>query len=130
MKGVQISMNYAVGPSLGFVKPVYLEIAYPFVSQDARKLIEAYDETKHSQSQIYGRAPFMYGIEKTKLYPALNAKISSNFEYNNNDALIRAVEVGLRADAFLQKVPMMAYAKNYALYFNLFVNWQFGKKIE
>ncbi len=129
-KGVQISVNYSAGPSIGFVKPVYLVIAYPNVGQNALKLIEAYDETKQTQAQIYGKAPFIYGIEKTKLYPALNAKISFNFEYNNDDAFIRSLEIGGRLDAFLKEVPMMAYANNYQFLFNLFIHWQFGKKIE
>lgn len=128
-KGVQIGVNFAGGFTMGLAKPVYLEIQYPYVSgANTLSVFEAYDETKHSQIQIRGRAPFVYGINEIKIYPGLHARAAINIEYSSVDNIIRAIETGIQVDAFYKKVPIMAFADNKQFFINLFISWQFGKK--
>ena len=55
--GLQISMNYTVGPSVGLVKPVFLEVfKYDFSGRIAGIATERYDPELHNFYNIYGRA--------------------------------------------------------------------------
>ncbi len=130
LNGVQISLNYSIGPSIAILKPVYLEIAYPYLITGARKVIEQYDETKHSQSQIFGKANVFYGLDKLRFLPGLNVKAAVQFEYSKSDEYVRAIEIGLRSDIFLKDIPIMAIIDNNFAFLNIFACWQFGKKIK
>ncbi len=128
-KGVEVGFNLSGGFSLGLVKPVYLELQEPFVNGSSQGIsIQAYDENKHSQIQIRGRAPFVYGINQIEFYPGLHLKAAVNIQYSAVDKSIRAVETGIVLDGFYKKVPIMAFSNNQQLFLNLFVSWQFGKK--
>lgn len=127
-KNVQISYVYFFGASLAMVKPVYLKIAYPNALQKESTTIEKYNESKHQQDQIFGRAPYARGIDEISLIPGLHLKLALNFEHALEDELLRAVEVGVTGDAFLKKIPIMAFVDNQQFYFTGYVSIQFGKK--
>ena len=61
--GLQITMNYTVGPSLGLVKPVFLEVfKYDFSGRIAGIATERYDPELHNFYNIYGRASWAAGL--------------------------------------------------------------------
>lgn len=129
-KGVQISYIVFGGPSLAFQKPVYLEVAdLSASSRFGISKTEKFDPERHTQDNIYGKAPLLKGIEETTVLPGLFAKFSLNFDYGQDDLIYRAVETGLSIDAYHKKVPIMAFDTNRQVYFTLFINFHFGKKI-
>ncbi len=127
-RGVQISYLIMGGPTLGFVKPVYLEIASS--GQIGRVVVstERYDPEEHSLDEIFGRAPMLTGINELSVIPGGQAKFAFQFEYAPEDDLIRAVETGFVVDFFAKEVPIMAFADNRQLFYSFYINWQFGKK--
>jgi len=127
-RGVQISYLYFAGASIGLVKPVYLEIAYPTVPTYKTLSTEKYDSEEHTIDQIFGRAPATKGIEETKIYPGFHGKVALNFEYAPADDMLRAIETGVSLDAFHKKVPIMAFSRNSQFFLTLYINVQFGKK--
>jgi len=127
-RGVQIGYIWTVGPSIGFVKPIYLEIAEPSVVATSRLETEKYDPVEHTQDVIYGRAPVLNGIDELRIFPGGQAKFGLNFEYAPGDDQIRAVETGVILDVFYKEVPIMAFTENNQLFFSFYLNWQFGKK--
>ncbi|MCI5058552.1 MAG: hypothetical protein MRY83_20745 [Flavobacteriales bacterium] len=128
-KGVQISNIYSFGGVLGILKPVYLEIAYPNTPGNEDIRFEKYNEEIHTQGQINGRGPILKGIEELALIPGGSAKWALNFEYANDDNIIRAIEAGAMLDVFYKKVPIMAFTDNHQFFLNLYVSFQFGKKM-
>ncbi|MFQ5334578.1 MAG: hypothetical protein ACE5DN_00740 [Flavobacteriales bacterium] len=136
-RGVEIGYLLTAGPELGFVKPVFLEIAYPNVASYIYLSTERYDPERHNQNNIYGRASALKGIEDLSLYPGLQLKFGWNFEYGAMDESIRALETGLTLDAFYKEVPIMAgfpvgdpdaKPKNHQFFISLYLAFQFGKK--
>ncbi len=124
-RGVQVSYVLLGGVSLGFVKPVYLEI------DQGRSLpprTEKHDPEKQSQADILGRSPILKGVDEGKIYPGLHSKIGFNFEYAPQENIIRAIETGIAVDAFYKPVPMMAYFENKQFFITYYVSWHFGKK--
>ena len=66
--GLQLSVNYSLGPSIGFLKPVYLEVfKYNNTGQVIGISLERYDPELHNFYNIYGRGPWSAGIMSTKL---------------------------------------------------------------
>lgn len=128
LRAVLVSFNYSAGISAAILKPVFLEIAYPYVVNGALIRNEQYDENKHFQAQIYGKSAFAYGLDKLKLIPGIHLKSSVQFEYSSADEYIRAFEVGGRLDVFPKPLPIMARTSNSFWFLNLFIHWQFGKK--
>jgi len=136
-RGVEIGYLITIGPEIGLVKPIYLEIAYPNVSSYIYKSTERYDPERHNLNNIYGRAPALKGIEEIKFYPGAQFKLGINFEYAAMDDMIKAIETGVTLDMFYKKVPIMAgfpigepnaEPKNHQFYITLYLALQFGKK--
>jgi len=89
---------------------------------------EKYDPEVHDQGQIYGRASFLNGFEEIKLYPGAFVKAGLQFDYGVAQEDLRALEVGLMADLYAKKVPIMACTSNRQFYLNLYVSYMFGSR--
>lgn len=127
-KGVQISANWSIGPSIGFIKPVYLEI----LKFDGIEVVgiaqEKYDPESHNLTNIYGRAPNSKGLAELKFAPGAFGKLGVNFEFSPMHEGIKAIEVGAKVNAYPQRVPIMAEISNKFLFTELYLSLLFGKK--
>lgn len=127
--GVSIGYNWRVGPSLGFTRPVYLEIGVPgtFSFQDV--VVEKYDPEIHKYDDILGRAGGLRGFNELKLKPGIYGAFALNFEYDANREGLKGIEVGATVDYYpIDEVEIMAFAENYQFFLNFYVCLQFGKK--
>ena len=64
--GVEVNYVWSIGPSIGLLKPVYLQIGkvLPNSSYYESITIERYDHEKHDVHNIYGRATWFRGINE------------------------------------------------------------------
>lgn len=125
-KSVEIRYAYFIGATINFAKPIYLEIRNS--QSDQSTSVERYDPEIHNQTNIYGKAPFLTGIEHTTIYPGGYAKFALSFEYSNKYNGVKAIETGVLADIYPQVIPMMAYNENQQVYVQLYIKFMFGKK--
>ncbi|HMR47548.1 MAG TPA: hypothetical protein PKC85_12210 [Bacteroidia bacterium] len=125
-KHFEIRWNSTGGPSLGLTKPVYLI----FATGNGQRVVEKYDPNNqnHDKQSIYGKAEFTKGLDEMKLYPGVFLKSGVMFEYNIMNDGITAVEVGVMLDAYAKKIPIMAFAKNKQVFFNLYGTFMLGRK--
>ncbi len=128
-KSVEIRFSYFVGGVLAFAKPVYLEIIRP-TSDPLLSTIstERYNPDEHFTDDIYGKAPFFHGIEKTKIHPGGYAKVALSFEYADRYNGVKAIETGAVLDAYPKALPMMAFNKKQQVFVSLYLKVLFGKK--
>jgi hypothetical protein len=129
-KSVEIRYSYFIGAALAFAKPVYLEIkeiGNPFDPQSPASP-QRYDPEKHSIDEIYGKAPFLKGIEKTTLYPGGYAKLALSFEYADRYNGLKAIETGAVVDIYPRVIPIMAYNKNQQVFVSIYLKIIWGKK--
>jgi hypothetical protein len=124
-KSVEIRYSYFLGAALAFAKPVYLEIKR---DPDGVPSTERYDPEVHSINDIYGKAPFFKGIEKTRIIPGGYAKLALSFEYADRYNSIKAIETGVIFDIYPKVLPMMAYNRNQQVFASLFLKIIWGKK--
>ncbi len=129
--GVEIRYFYYGGASICLTKPVYLfyKINYP-VSPDAQGSYspERYDPNK-DDNNIYGRAPFTYGLNKMNIHPGIYGKFGFNFEFGQEDTKIRCLEVGVTADAYPKPIPVMAFNPDKSIFLSAYLSYSFGRRL-
>jgi len=127
--GVMINYYYVGGVTLGLLKPYYLRVCAD--AQCSRLEVVTYDPDSDNNflnyDYIYGGAGFGKGWE-LKFRPGLHARTGLQFDWSSQDNVIKAVEVGISADGYFGRVPMMVIEKNKFLFFNAFVGISMGKK--
>lgn len=127
--GVEVRYHYYGGASLGFTKPVYLEILVPTnVPFEFTLSTEKYDPNQHYIDNIYGKAPFAKGLGEIKVYPGLYLKSGFSFDYASRQDNVRSIEAGVVVDGYYKKIPIMALTENKQIYLSFYVNVQFGSK--
>ena len=123
--GLQIT----VGPSLGLVKPVFLEVfKYDFSGRIAGIATERYDPELHNFYNIYGRASWAAGLMETKINPGMFFKLGLDFDYSSNREIINSLEVGVCLDVFSKPIILMVENNNYRFYPSVYINCSIGNK--
>jgi hypothetical protein len=124
--GVELRAVYYGGLSIGIAKPIHLYI----INQSNFNTIESekYDPDNHFIEDIYGRAPFLDGIQNTRFYPGLYAKAGLIFEFGEYKTSIKALEAGVMIDGYAIPIPIMAFRDKHYYFFNFYVNFTFGKR--
>lgn len=130
--GVEINWVWGIGPSIGLLKPVYLEIGKPDAIPYDTYVIERYDPNVHNVQNIYGRASWLNGIGEIKPYFGGFGRMALNFEYSGRTTGIKAIETGVALDAYPVDVPIMAELEgvnNKQFFFQFYIAVQFGKRL-
>ncbi len=129
--GVEVNFIWGVGPSLGLLKPVYLQIGKPDRIPYANIVVERYDPAVHDVQNIYGRASWFNGLNEMKVYPGGFGRIAFSFEYSGQTTGLKGIEVGATMDAYPTVLPIMADLEgvvNKQFFFEFYLALQFGKK--
>lgn len=131
--GIAIRYFYTGGLSLALLKPIYyltiVRIDYT-TGQIITDPSQFDPDLMQSIYDIYDRESFFYGIKETRLNPGAFIKAGISFEYSTVENKITALEGGVQADAFLNRVPIMAGDQDRRFMFALFVSYRFGKVID
>jgi len=126
-EGVQINGILAAGPSIGLVKPYYIQ--YSYSSNDIRSV--PYDPRVHtSRDQILGAGSFFEGFDQAKFRIGANIKAAVSFELGTFRNSVTGFEVGILTEIFTQKIPIMApdFANNQNIFTSGYVNIFFGSR--
>lgn len=105
--GVTVSRLGQWGAALGVSKPVYLEIGYPEIPYTSLQ-VERYDPEVHFSNRIYGRAPWVNGLESLRFNPGLSVGQALTFDFNDSRSATRTLDLGAGADVYLRPVEIMA----------------------
>ncbi len=129
--GVELNYVWGIGPALGLLKPVYLQIGEPRDPPYRTIVVERYDPLQHFANNIYGRASWFRGGGGMQLRPGAHARLALNFEYAGENTGVKAIEVGATIDVFPEVVPIMAElpdVQNKQFFLEFYVALQFGGK--
>lgn len=128
--GVEVNLVWGAGPSLGLLKPVYLQIGKPNIPYETI-VVERYDPQVHFVDDIFGRASWFRGLEESRFVVGGFGRAGVNFEHSGENAGLKAIEVGACIDAFAEEVPIMAElegVENKRVFFEFYASLMFGKK--
>lgn len=126
---VGISFQWSVGPSLAFLKPVYLEIRQNPSSSGGEFVSERYDPESHPQQVIYGRDRWIKGINEVAIEPGAFASASFYFDISLENDKVLGLELGTYWDFYFNELPIMANTNNLRIYPTLFATIVFGQKM-
>jgi len=126
-KNVEVRFLTFAGLTAAFAKPVYLYIVDNSGLQ-GKTTIQKYNPFIDNQGNIYGKAPFSYGIGDTKLLPAGYVKIGFSFDYADRYDAIKAWEGGIIMDAYPKALNIMAFSPNPNLLFSIYLKMIWGTK--
>ena len=128
-RSVEIRYSTFIGASICFAKPVYLDILHSTQGSEPMPLTtEQYDPELHNKTNIYGRANFLTGINKTKIYPGGYAKFNFSCEFGERYSDVKAIEIGLIADVYPFPVPLMAFNRSNPYFITIYAGLIIGKK--
>lgn len=131
--GVELSLKYMGGISLGILKPYYLDIAYSADDIYYDYVVsESYSQAGPiflNKDNIYGSSGFTYGLSQISIIPGVHLKAGLNFDWAKYDDNIKALEVGVEVDTYYKKVPIMVSdAANQQIIPELYVSIELGKR--
>ena len=128
IRGVQISSIYNISLTAGWLKPVFVEVQVGDLNENPTSSIEKYDPYSHSYERISGKGPWLAGFGSSMLVPGASAKFALNFEFSPEEDEIKALEAGIILDGFIDPIPLMAFNRQYNVFFNVYVSFLFGRK--
>ncbi|MEO0625538.1 MAG: hypothetical protein AAFY91_01020, partial [Bacteroidota bacterium] len=136
-RGVAMGYSYRIGPTLGLLKPYYLEVAVGEPGNGALTEIRYTGDNGDlflDRDRIFGAASFGRGLGEISFVPAVHARASIHFGFGAYDELAKSLEAGIQAEYFLGEVPIMVDGpaapgvNNSQLFLNLFLALQIGKR--
>lgn len=122
-EGVAINGILAVGPSIGIIKPYYVQYSVRPGQVETRP----FDPTLQPEL-IVGSGSFFQGFDKSKLTVGLNFKAAVAFELSAFRNNMTGLEIGFLAEAYPNQVVIMNDANNRSVYTSGFVTLFFGNK--
>lgn len=126
--GVAVSLNYGGGLSAGFLKPYYLEVQDPSSGKRTEIKYTNNDSLFLNGNAILGSASLGKGFSEMKFTPGAFGKIAIRFDYGRFNDLVNAIEVGLNAEYYSQKMPIMLRNTEKQFFYNAFIAIEFGKR--
>ena len=122
--GVNVNGIIAGGPTIGLLKPYYVQVFY------GRGTVrdEIFDSKKHTPNNIAGSGGFFEGLGEATVVPGINLKAALNFELDAFRQSNISLEIGFLAEAYTQKVNIMALSENRNLFTSGYITVFFGGK--
>ena len=125
--GVAVSAVYNAGLAIGLLKPYYLEVQ----DQNGQNKIIKYsvaDSSLFLGPTIVGGGGIGKGFNELKIKPGGFVKAALRFDYGRYNEVVSAVEIGLSADFYASKIPIMIGSKDKQLFFQGYVAIVFGRR--
>lgn len=135
-KGLALGYNIQGGPAVAILKPYYLELIYQNAVENTIDLKEErYSEDNAAKfldyNSVFGGGRFSRGLTELSVIPGLQGKLGLFFSPGAFEEFAKSLEVGIMADLFVRKVPIMVETSsisNKSWFVNLYVNVEFGKR--
>ncbi|NME67712.1 hypothetical protein [Flammeovirga aprica] len=123
-QGVQMNFIANAGPSIGIVSPYLIKYKDPARGVITKQFTKQ-DFLDYSDF-IEGTGSLGESLSKASVVVGLALKASLSFEFGVNKRSITGIEAGIIADAYAQKVEIMATDDNRNLHMAMFLTFFFG----
>lgn len=124
--GVSVTANYGGGISMSLLRPYYLQVQkgndYAYVKYNSP------DSSLFLNGTILGGPSFSKGWSDMTVTPGLYAKTAVRFDYGSYNEVISAIEVGITAEYYSKKIPILLQIPQRAFFFGGYVSILFGKR--
>lgn len=124
--GVSITGNFGGGLSLGLLRPYLLE-----VDKAGKPTFVGYDSPDSSlflNGPYYSGPGLNKGWKDVTVTPGAYIKTALRFDYGTYNEIVSALEVGLVADFYSKRIPVMVHEKHKQFFFTGYVSLLFGRR--
>lgn len=125
--GVAVTALYNGGFSAGLLKPYYLEVNEPG-NEVADVKYNNNDSIFLNPTIINGSSGITKGFNEMDFVPGGFARVGLRFDYGRYNEMVSAVEVGLSAEVYSKKMPIMLLNKEKQLFFHAYAAIVFGRR--
>lgn len=122
--GVGVMAIYTGGVSVGLQKPYFVDV----IDQAQQRYRKTYPDIIDSNYLEQGASGFTVGWDKVQPKFGLTAKAALRFDYGRFNETVSAIEVGLNAEYYAQKVAQMAYNPEKNFFFNAYISLLLGRR--
>lgn len=122
--GVAVMAIYNGGISIGLQKPYYVDV----IDNAQQRYRKTYPEITDSGYYEQGASGFTVGWNKVQPKYGVHAKGALRFDYGRFNETVSAIEVGLNAEYYVQKVAQMAYNPEKNFFFNAYISLLLGRR--
>jgi hypothetical protein len=122
---VSIHWVNVLGPSLGMLKPYYLNING---DPNAIKYSDATQSEFLNQGIIEGNAGFGKGLGEMKFIPGGYFRSAIHFDFSASKKSVLGVETGFNVEYYSSDIQLLANEKGTPYFFDIFLAIQFGKR--
>ncbi|MFM8592741.1 MAG: hypothetical protein ACKOA3_07580 [Sphingomonadales bacterium] len=126
--GVAVSAVYQGGLALGLLKPYFVQVE----DQGSDDLLyikySSADSALFLGPAILGSGGFWRGWNELSLQPGLYAKGALRFDYGRFNEVVSGIEVGISAEMYAKKIPIMALQNNRPFFLQAHIALLFGKR--
>jgi hypothetical protein len=126
--GVAVSAIYGGGLTAGLLKPYYIEIQNPANNQQEQIKYDNNDNLFLDPTIILGRGGLTKGFGEMKFVPGAHVRTALRFDYGRYNEVLSALEVGLNAEYYSKKMPILLLNPEKSFFFNAYVALTFGKR--
>lgn len=126
--GVAVSAIYGGGLTAGLLKPYYIEIQNPSTNQVEQIKYDNNDNLFLDPAIILGRGGLTKGFGEMQFVPGAHIRTALRFDYGRYNEVLSALEVGLNAEYYSKKMPILLLNKERSFFFNAYVALTFGKR--
>jgi len=128
-QGVSVGVSYGAGPSLGLVKPYYLNLRTGQGDATPQAYTEENSTIFLNEQYIQGASGFAYGWSELSVKPGAYLKAGLNFDWGSDQQqLAKMLEVGMMFDIYTQEISIMLTDDNQAIFPTLYASFQIGKR--
>ena len=114
--GVAVSAIYGAGFSAGLLKPYYIEINDVNTSKIEKIKYNNNDNLFLDPTIILGSAGLSKGLNEINFVPGGHIRTALRFDYGRYNEVISALEVGLNAEYYSKKIPILLLNKENQLF--------------
>lgn len=119
-QGVQISLLYGAGPTLGIIAPYYILYSGSYVRFN--------HEIHNNFSAVQGSGKLFQGLGDSKLTAGVNAKAGLTFEFGTFKNNVAGVEIGVAFEAFPKEIIIIPTQDNRAIFTSVYFNLYWGTR--
>jgi hypothetical protein len=131
-EGVEVSAVFAGGPTLGLLKPYYIQYDYTDYNGSSTTVpvvtkYEQYNSVRNNEdTRILGSAGFFKGLGHTGILPGVNLKTGFCFELGKFGSNVTGIEVGGLLEFFPKKAVLIPESENRSVFSSIYINLYFG----
>lgn len=123
--GVSVTGNFGGGLSLGLLRPYYVHVSgtdtyIKYDSPDSSTFLDP--------ANISGGPGFSKGWNDLTVTPGAYLKTALRFDYGSYNEIVSALEVGISADFYSKKIPIMVRETPKQFFFTGYVAIVFGRR--